>query len=595
MQLRERGLHVLYAYPKEGQTLEELENLLYGQIQLLLDGEFDMELIKSIVLNEKVSLIRQYESASGIAYDLLNSFILGRDWSRQLSELDEMLSYSKKDIMKFAKKYYSGAGNVVIYKREGDKPDNVQIEKPHISKVELNRDEVSLFVQEIGARKVNALEPQILDYKEEIEFGAFSPEIPIWRVKQSDEQLFSLYYVLDLGRDHDRKLALAVSYLEFLGTSEMSSEEISKEFYKLACEFGVSTGDDQSYVYLRGLSSNFEPALALFEKLLANAQPDQNSLDQLIDRMLKSREDAKLRKGTILFSRMLQYALYGENNSTTDILSKEELKSIKAEELISYINNLTSYRHKVWYNGPLSMAELKNMLDQYHKVPETLIASPELKKYPMLSASKPIVYFVDYDMVQAEILWVKKSNMFNKAEVPNAKIFNEYFGGGMSSIVFQEIRESKALAYSTFGAYSIASRPDEYNVVYAYIGTQADKLNDAIKAMNELLSELPGSETAFLTAKTALRQNLESSRILKMSILFDYDKNLKLGYTEDSRLQLANALEGMSLQNVLAFHSEKLGGTYILCVLGSKDKVDMDALSAYGEVIILSLEEVFGY
>ncbi|MBR9859551.1 insulinase family protein [bacterium] len=594
MQLKERGLHVFYGSPLEGQSLQELEQLIYGELDKLKNGDFDMDLIHSIVLNEKVSRIRNYESADGIAYDLLESFILGSSWSAHLAELDEMLKYSKKDIVAYAKKYY-GEGRVVIYKKEGETTDKIQIEKPHITKVEVNRDETSGFVSEINNREVKPIAPQILNYDEEIIFDQFREGIPIWKVKHGDDELFSLYYVLDLGRDHDRKLALAVQYLQYLGTEDLSSEDISKEFYKLACDFGVSAGDDQSYVYLSGLSSNFEPALALFEKLLSEAKADEESWNQLKGRILKSRADAKLRKNTILFSRMIQYALYGETNSTTDILSEEELNEVKASDLTDYIHNLTSYKHKVWYNGPLSVEELKQQLNEYHSVPEAFLPSPELTKYAMLDTDEPKVYFVDYDMVQAEIVWLKKSNQFNKEEVPNAKIFNEYFGGGMSSIVFQEIREAKALAYSTFSSYSVASRPDEYNIVLAYVGTQADKLPEAIKAMNLLLTELPESQTAFLTAKTALRQNLESSRILKMSILFDYDKNQKLGYTEDSRKQLATELSEMTMEDVIEFHNTKLSGNYVICVLGSKDKVDMDVLAEYGEVIILSLEEIFGY
>ena len=335
--------------------------------------------------------------------------------------------------------------------------------------------------------------------------------------------------------------------------------------------------------------------MALFEKLLSDVQPDQASLDQLVNRMLKGRADAKLSKNTILFSRMMQYAMYGEHNPSMDFLTEEELRSIKAEELVGYIKNLTSYKHKIWYNGPLSVDELKRQLNTYHVVPDELIPSPKLTEYQMLSTDRPIIYFVDYDMVQAEILWVKRSNQFNKEEVPTARMFNEYFGGGMSSIVFQEIREAKALAYSTFGGYSTASKPDDYNVVYAYIGTQADKMPEAIAAMNELLSALPESENAFITAKTAIRQNLESSRILKMSILFNYDSNLKLGYEQDSRVQLSEELGGITLADVIQFHSEKLSGNYVLCVLGSKDKVDLEALKQYGEVVILSLEDIFGY
>ena len=70
-------------------------------------------------------------------------------------------------------------------------------------------------------------------------------------------------------------------------------------------------------------------------------------------------------------------------------------------------------------------------------------------------------------------------------------MFNGYFGGGMGSIVFQTIRESKAL-----GLFYLCSRTNTFKkrrsfVVVAYVGSQADKLNEAVAGMNELLTDLP--------------------------------------------------------------------------------------------------------
>ena len=111
--LKERGLHYFGGTPLEGQSLEELELLFYEQINKLKTGSFDMQLVKSIVLNQKVDKIRKYESYSGTAYSLLDAFVLGKNWSTEISELDAMLDYNKEDIMDFAKKFYT-EGHIVI-------------------------------------------------------------------------------------------------------------------------------------------------------------------------------------------------------------------------------------------------------------------------------------------------------------------------------------------------------------------------------------------------------------------------------------------------------------------------------------------------
>ncbi|PCJ67175.1 MAG: peptidase M16 [Bacteroidetes bacterium] len=591
--LKERGLHFFSGTPLEEQSLEELENLFYVQINKLKSGDFDMGLVKSIVLNKKVSKIRQYESYRSTAYSLMDAFVMNNRWDAELAKLDKMLKYTKEDVINFAKKYYTD-GHVVVYKRKGEKSNTLKVEKPEITKVEVNRGKTSPFVTDIIGRETESITPQILDYNEEIEFGEVSGNIPIWKVKNGDDQLFTLYYVLDMGSRNDRKLALAVEYLEFLGTDKYSADEISTEFYKLACNFGVSTGSEQSYVFLNGLSSSFEEALELFEHLLANAESDDTKLKQLIGQKLKGRDDAKLNKRAIM-RRLRNYALYGEDNPSRYILSTTELNSIKGIDLVDYIHNLTSYKHKVWYSGPLSMEGLIKVLDVNHKAPEEFLTTPSLKEFDMEDTDGNSVFFAHYDMVQAEVMWLKKSNKYAVEEGADIQMFNEYFGGGMSSIVFQEIREAKALAYSTYSFYSSAGKLGKNNTVLAYVGTQSDKMKDGIEAMNILLNDLPLEQKNFDNAKQALKQNLETSRILKTSILFNYDNAQKLGLKEDIRKATGKRLESITLDDVKKFHETKVKGNFTYIVLGDREKIDQDYLSTYGNVKELSLEQLFGY
>lgn len=591
--MKDRGLHYFSGVPNEGQSLEELEKLFYEQLDKLKNGDFDMELVKSIVLNNKVDNIRQYESYRGTAYGLLDAFIMNDKWDKDLASPDKMLTYSKEDVINFAKKYYVD-GHVVIYKRKGEQEDRVKIEKPEITKVEVNRGKTSNFVGDIMGRETQSVSPQILDYKEEIEFGTLCKDIPVWKVANGDEQLFSLYYVLDMGSRHDQKLALAVEYLEFLGTDKYSANDISTEFYKLACNFGVSTGAEQSYVYLNGLASSFDEAVALFEHLLANAQPDEQKLKQMIAQKLKGRADAKTSKGAIM-ARLRMYALYGENNPYTDVLKEEALKAITGEDLVGYIHNLTSYKHKIWYNGPLAMKSLTKKLKKAHNAPKTFLPTPTMREYDMVTRDSKDVFFAHYDMVQSEILWLKKSNVFDVKDEAKISLFNEYFGGGMSSIVFQEIREAKALAYSTYSYYASAGKLEKNNFVMAYVGTQSDKMREAIEGMNLLLTDLPLDQKTFDNAKVSMQQGLETSRVLKTSILFSYDNVLKLGMEEDMRKMKREQLKSLTLNDVAAFHKERMLGDYTYVVLGDREKLDLEYLKKYGSVKELSLEQLFGY
>ncbi len=61
-------------------------------------------------------------------------------------------------------------------------------------------------------------------------------------------------------------------------------------------------------------------------------------------------------------------------------------------------------------------------------------------------------------MVQSEIAWVRNDVGYDANKEVVVNVFNNYFGGGMGSVVFQTIRESKALAYSTYASYNTPSK-----------------------------------------------------------------------------------------------------------------------------------------
>ena len=107
-------------------------------------------------------------------------------------------------------------------------------------------------------------------------------------------------------------------------------------------------------------------------------------------------------------------------------------------------------------------------------------------------------------MVQANILMVSKDQKMDIGLLPEATLFSEYFGGGLSSIVFQEIREARALAYSAQASFTVPYRTDESHFVYGYVGTQADKLKIATDAMLDLMNDMPKAEKQFNLARESI-------------------------------------------------------------------------------------------
>ena len=164
------------------------------------------------------------------------------------------------------------------------------------------------------------------------------------------------------------------------------------------------------------------------------------------------------------------------------------------------------------------------------------------------------------------------------------------------SVVFQEIRESKALAYSTFSRFRQPNKKEDPFSVLFYVGTQADKVDNAMIAINELVNNMPKSEKLWETSKGAIKSEYESKRITKADILFNYQNAQRLGLNVDLRKDIYNSIDKISLNDVEKFHDAHFKNkTWSVKVLGSKDKVSMDVLKKYGKVVELNLKDIFGY
>lgn len=581
--------------PREGQTLEEVKNLLMSQIDLLKKGEFPDWLIPSIISNLKLNQLRSFEKNDNRADEFVSSFILGIPWEKYIFNIKRLSAISKEDVIKFANDNLNN-NYVIVYKKTGEDNSIIKVDKPEINPVKVNRDDKSEFVEKILNEPTEDVQPVFLDYKKDILDLKIKNNVPLYYLKNNENELYDLHFIIEVGTNQNKKLSLAIQYLDYLGTSKYTPVKLKEEFYKLASSYSVGITEDEATVNLTGLNENFDKSLNLMEELFSDPEKNEEALTNMIEDNIKKREDAKLNKRTILWSAMYNYGKYGKDNPFTYRLSEEELKKVKPSELIKIIKELFSFKQRVLYYGPKSTDDLIASLDKYHKMPSELKILPTVNKFTEQDIKKNNVYVVNYDMQQAEIVMLSKSVGFDKNNIPIITLYNKYFGDDMSSIVFQELRESKALAYDVFSAYQTPNKKEKSNYIIAYIGTQADKLPEAMTGMTELLNNIPATDLRLNSSKNSLIKQIQSERITKSNILFDYEKSKKLGLENDIRKVVYENIPGYSLNDILEFQKKYIKGkNYVTLVLGNINKLDMNTLEKYGDLKILTLKDVFGY
>lgn len=585
----------LYGKPREGQTLEDVEQLLLAELENVKQGNFEDWLLSACIKDLKLNEIRANENNNARAGQMTGAFILGMDWENYVNRFERYEAISKRDLVRFANQHFKD-NSVVIYKRNGDDPNVKKVEKPNITPVEVNREDASDFTEKFLSAESPRLEPVFVDYKKEIETKPLQSGVELDYIRNHNNETFILDYIVEMGKNSDKELALAISYLPFLGTDKYSPDELKQEFFKLGLTFNVSANNEKVYVTLSGLDESLEEGVALFEHILANVQGNEEALKNLVQDVLLKRENSKKNKRTVLRKAMYNYARYGEESPYTNKLTVSELNALQPAKLVEKIKTLTSFEHRVFYYGSRQMKEVKRILDEHHQVPEELQPVIPPKEFEEIPMTQDQVIFVDFPMVQSEIMLVSKgTENFDLQEYVMSELYNTYFGAGLSSIVFQEIRESRALAYSAFAYAGSPNKQEEAHYLRAYVGTQADKMQEAIAALTEIIEEMPMSEEQMEQAKLAIQKKIETGRVTKDNIYWSYRTTKKRGYDHDLRQDVYKKMKIVTPEDLEAFHQRHIQGrNYTYLVLGSKENIDMEYLKTIGPVTELTLDEVFG-
>jgi predicted Zn-dependent peptidase len=593
---KDYGIFIVSASPKQGQTLEEVKDLLMGQIDIVKKGDFDESLIKAIVANSKLAELQGLENNNNRASTLSDEFIKSRgsSWNKNLSELDEMAAVTKKELVDFANAFLGDKNYVVLYKRKGEDKTIVKVDKPAITPVETNATKQSAFVKMINDKPLLPSTPMWLDFNKDIQKAKVG-NAEVFYVANKDNALTRMYYRFGMGSWNSKVLPLALQYLQFLGTDKYTAEQISKEFYNLACNFSANAGTEESTLSVSGLQDNFDKAVVLFEQLVRNCKPDETALDGLKNRLLRTRANAKLNKNAIMAS-LRSYGTYGENNPSNYTLTNEEIKNLKASDLVDILHSLFNYQHKIVYYGPMPLASFTAGIQKWHSMPSSWTAPAAPVKFTRTTQSANQVLFADYDMVQSEIYWIRNLEKYDPKREALIDLFNGYFGSGIGSIVFQVIRESKALAYSTQASLlKPVKKEDDFSFI-AYVGSQADKLNDAVTGMNELLNDMPETKQNFEDTRKGTLKDYETDRITKENIVFTYLALQRKGIDHDMRKDIYEQMKTMKFEDIKRLHDEELKNKpYTYCIVASEKKIKLDDLKKYGEVKKVSLDQLFGY
>ncbi|PKF73760.1 M16 family metallopeptidase, partial [Chryseobacterium sp. PMSZPI] len=479
---------------------------------------------------------------------------------------------------------------VIVYKEKGVNDKLVRVENPGITPVKINRDTQSEFLKSILSEKTEDIKPEFIDYHKEITTDNCKGK-KLSFVKNKYNDIAQVHFIFPFGSDNDRDLGLSTQLLQYLGTKDFSPEDLKKEFFKIGISNDFKTTNDQLLISLSGLEENIEKGISLLQHWMYDVKPDQAIYNQFVGTILENRQAIKKDKNRIMTA-LTNYTKLGSTSRFTDVISKEELESSKAEVFTDRMKNLFKYPYQVFFYGK-DFENFKGYIGKYVETESLQISAARQYPEPETGGN---VYFTGYDMVQMEMSKIGKGLPVNPFNFGKVNVFNEYFGRGLSSIVFQEIRESKSLAYSAYVSYAANSELKHPDYITTYIGTQPDKLMIAVDTMNELMNELPEVSTQFENAKNAALKQIASTRVTRNNIFFNTLRLKKLNIEHDFRKDIYQQIESLTFEDLKEFYETNIKSVHFnTAIIGKKENLNMNAVDKMGTFTEVSFKDIFGH
>jgi len=586
------GLLLAEVKPKDGQTLKEAEEIIKEQVARLAAGDFSDSLLQAAKANYRLSMMNSFENNRSRAGIMMNSFVEGRDWASTVAKIKNTDALTKDQMVAWARQNLVPETYAVVYKHSGPDPSVKRISAPKITPIVTNRDKQSAFLQEIANTPVTPIEPVFVDFEKDMVVDNFEGMELLYK-QNTKNDIATLTLWFDFGSNDDPVLSMASDYIRFLGFPGMSPQDILVELYTLASKWNMNVSSNLTTLTIRGLGENTAKVLDLGASLGRHAIPDPSALDGLKADIIRSRADAKKRQGACN-SALQRYMMFGPEVIKASTLTNEQVMNITSADLVKSFQQLFGYRHRILYYGPASLEEVKAILAN-HKLGE--LKPVQSVHPPKILTREPKVYVGNYNSRQFSYMqYSNRGESLIVEQIPYIDLFNEYYGTGMNSIVFQEMRESRALAYRAGASLVLPTFTNDEYYFRATIASQNDKLRKAVEGFAEIIETLPEASENLEIAKSAILNKIRTQRYHGISVLYQYIRNKDLGLTIPREKIIYDKVGDLTMFDLLSTHEDWVRGrTYHYAILGDVKDLDMDFLRTLGPVKIVTPEEMFGY
>ena len=595
--MNEAGILAVAIMPKLLiQSYSSAEKMVWDEINRVKNGDFSDEMFNSLKLEQKRQYASSLENIDSRATIMMNLFSQGKSWNDYLNEVARIESITKEDVVRVAQKYFSN-NYLCVTKSTGKYPKD-NLPKPAFSPVvPRNADASSSYAKQLEKIPEQQVAPRIIDFEKDVKTSKLTPLVTLYTTPNPLNDIFTLNISYGIGALEQPELMQLTNYLQLLGTESLSFEQFRSRLQSIGSTLAFDVTPDAFVMKVTGFDNHIDETMELVGDFIRHAKADDKKLRQIVDDA-KVSEKAFFKSGDNVASALLEQVKYGDQSRYLRKLSLSQIKKLKGKDLLAVYGKVRSVQCDLHYCGTLPVEKVIGTIRQHLPLERTTIASNspyyrELKQY-----DKPTVFFVDMpDMAQSIVYgYVKGDPVDDKASRHASQLFSVYFGGDMSSLMFQEIREFRSFAYRTSGRYQLPNHAHKGTAgsFTAMLSTQSDKTLDALGVLDSLIREMPLKPERMEAVKQTLVNRINNDYPPFRNLSEKVASARMEGFDHDPAEEFLRDIATMDMQDIFRFYREQICGRPVVYVIaGNRKRIDMKKLAEYGTIVKVKKKEIY--
>lgn len=595
--MNEAGILAVAIMPKLLiQSYSSAEKMVWDEINRVKNGDFSDEMFNSLKLEQKRQYASSLENIDSRATIMMNLFSQGKSWNDYLNEVARIESITKEDVVRVAQKYFSN-NYLCVTKSTGKYPKD-NLPKPAFSPVvPRNADASSSYAKQLEKIPEQQVAPRIIDFEKDVKTSKLTPLVTLYTTPNPLNDIFTLNISYGIGALEQPELMQLTNYLQLLGTESLSFEQFRSRLQSIGSTLAFDVTPDAFVMKVTGFDNHIDETMELVGDFIRHAKADDKKLRQIVDDA-KVSEKAFFKSGDNVASALLEQVKYGDQSRYLRKLSLSQIKKLKGKDMLAIYDKVRSVQCDLHYCGTLPVEKVIGTIRQHLPLERTTVASNspyyrELKQY-----DRPTVFFIDMpDMAQSIVYgYVKGDPVDDKASRHASQLFSVYFGGDMSSLMFQEIREFRSFAYRTSGRYQLPNHAHKGTAgsFTAMLSTQSDKTLDALGVLDSLIREMPLKPERMEAVKQTLVNRINNDYPPFRNLSEKVASARMEGFDRDPAEEFLRDIATMDMQDISRFYQEQISGRPVIYVItGNRKHIDMKKLAEYGTIIKVKKKGIY--